>query len=348
MTTIAAKQRADNWLPQFCSSGFALPVLLVSTIALTIIQLAPSSDASFSASRYSMGLVFVLALSSASIALLCALRPLLLAVAVRAAVLVTFLVVFAVATVGSALIYWMDLALGLGGTVGPDRLYEFVFGNASAAAIIWAVMLRYFYVREQWQREVKAQARLQFLALQARIRPHFLFNSMNTIASLIRTSPLEAERAVVDLSDLFRAALTAGDADATLQQELELSKRYLDIEALRLGSRLNYEINCESALLNTPMPNLLLQPLVENAVVHGIQRLEQGGTVVIDVSNRNTAVDITIRNPTPVPPSPARGGTGTAIDNVAQRIRLRFGGDSELRVAPGSGTFAVSVRIPRP
>ncbi len=111
-------------------------------------------------------------------------------------------------------------------------------GCAATVALITALALRYFYVSDRWAAQVQANARAEADALQARIRPHFLFNSMNLIASLLRRDPLVAEQAVLDLSDLFRAALGAGEGDSTLRGECELAERYLAIESLRLGERL--------------------------------------------------------------------------------------------------------------
>ena len=134
---------------------------------------------------------------------------------------------------------------------------------------------------EQWQERVEAASKAQVDALQARIRPHFLFNSMNTIASLIRTRPAEAERTVEDLSDLFRAALGSAETPGTLGEELDLMDHYLRIEKLRLGDRLRVEIEADELPRDLPLPRLLLQPLVENAIYHGVQPLADGGTIRI-------------------------------------------------------------------
>ena len=134
--------------------------------------------------------------------------------------------------------------------------------------------MRDFYVSDRWAAQIQANARVEADALQARIRPHFLFNSMNLIASLLRRDPLVAEQAVLDLSDLFRAALDAGEGDSTLRGKCELAQRYLAIESLRLGERLAVQWGREEPLPWTlPVPRLYLQPLVENAVLHGTARL---------------------------------------------------------------------------
>lgn len=147
--------------------------------------------------------------------------------------------------------------------------WRFVGGSAAVEALITALALRYFYVIDRWEAQVGAHARAEVDALQARIRPHFLFNSMNMIASLLRRDPEVAERAVLDLSDLFRAALGAGEGNSTLTEEVQLAERYLDIEQLRLGERLQVEWHKTEPLpWALAMPRLMLQPLLENAVLH--------------------------------------------------------------------------------
>ena len=168
------------------------------------------------------------------------------------------------------------------------RMHRFVGGSAAIATLIVAVVLRYLYAVDGWQAQVRASARAEADALQARIKPHFLFNSMNTIAGLVRRDPDVAERAVLDLSDLFRAALGAGQGESSLAEEVELAERYLSIEQLRLGERL--QVRWRGATSRCPgscrLPRLVLQPLVENAVLHGISRLPAGGTIDIELAMR--------------------------------------------------------------
>jgi two-component system, LytTR family, sensor histidine kinase AlgZ len=143
-------------------------------------------------------------------------------------------------------------------------------------------MLRYFWVAAQWRRNVEAEARSRIRALQARIRPHFLFNSMNTIAALTRSDPARAEEAVEDLADLFRASLSDATSTVTLKEELELSRIYQRIEQHRLGDRLAVEWRIKALPLRARIPALSVQPLLENAIYHGIEQLAGGGTVVVE------------------------------------------------------------------
>ena len=245
---------------------------------------------------------------------------------------------------GSAVVYSMDHALGFGLTAPAGAIWRFSIGNAAICALIAAALLRYLYVRELWQERVHAAAKAQVDALQARIRPHFLFNSMNTIASLIRKRPTDAERAVEDLSELFRAALGTREMLGTLGEELDLIGHYLRIESLRLGERLKLDLDLQALPRDLPLPPLLLQPLVENAVYHGIQRMPEGGTLSMHGAHNDGMIEIVVRNP--LPDDVAHPRNAHALANVRARIEYHFGDKAALIVQPARGEFTVTVRLP--
>jgi two-component system sensor histidine kinase AlgZ len=233
--------------------------------------------------------------------------------------------------------------------LGTDSRGVFVRDNVAIAALLGAAMLRYFYVLAQWQARLAAVTRAQVDALQARIRPHFLFNSMNTVAALIRVDPDAAERTVEDLSELFRAALGQhNNDDGTLGDELALIERYLAIEQLRLGDRLRVQRDIESLPDNFPLPRLLLQPLVENAVRHGIQPLIGGGEVILRGQRNGNAILIEIINP--LPATAAEPGNGHGLDSVRQRVTYRYGPQARVEAGPQSGPdgerFIVRLHLP--
>ena len=149
------------------------------------------------------------------------------------------------------------------------RHIDFLVRTTTIGAIVGAIALRYMHLQLMWKRDLARQAQARVEALQARIRPHFLFNSMNTIASFTRTQPELAEQVVEDLSDLFRASLS-DSSSSNLGGELALARGYLRIEALRLGERLQVEWEVDELPPTVEIPPLTLQPLVENAVIHGI------------------------------------------------------------------------------
>jgi two-component system sensor histidine kinase AlgZ len=215
------------------------------------------------------------------------------------------------------------------------------------AALITAVVLRYLYAVDGWQAQVRASARAEADALQARIKPHFLFNSMNTIAGLVRRDPALAERAVLDLSDLFRAALGVGDSDSSLAEEVELAERYLAIEALRLGPRLQVAWHkAEPLPWSLPLPRLVLQPLVENAVLHGISRLPQGGTVEIELRQDGELLRIAVRNPSPPPRDPDGRGAQHAQRSIGHRLAYAFGPRARMAAAWEAGYYRCELSVP--
>jgi two-component system sensor histidine kinase AlgZ len=242
------------------------------------------------------------------------------------------------------------LSLGFGGMLnfGPTaRDVGFtLMRNLAIALILIGLALRYFYLHyeSELRLQVQAQARLQ--ALQARIRPHFLFNSMNTIASLTHDQPDLAEHAIENLSDLFRASLAA-EASISLQQELELTRSYIDLEALRLGDRLevNWQLPAEEPLLH--LPALTLQPLVENAIYHGIEPLSDGGAIdiVIDASDAN--IEISISNPLiSTQNANQRKGNQMALENIRERLALAFDGAASMDLSETQSRYTVKLTIP--
>jgi two-component system sensor histidine kinase AlgZ len=215
------------------------------------------------------------------------------------------------------------------------------------STVIAAVILRYLYVQHQWRQQVLAEARARIQALQARIRPHFLFNSMNTIAALTRSQPEAAEAAIEDLSDLFRASLGQADDRTTLGDELELARRYLHIETLRLGDRLSVTWDMDALPLDVKVVPLMLQPLLENAIYHGIEPLPGGGMIRVTGRLKDGMVEFEISNPVPADAScvPHRGSQ-IAQENIRQRLLLAFGDTARLETSLRDGVYRVSLRYP--
>ncbi|OEY66450.1 sensor histidine kinase [Marinobacter sp. X15-166B] len=215
-----------------------------------------------------------------------------------------------------------------------------------AALLITLMVLRYFYLQHQHQLQRQAEMQSRLTALQARIQPHFLFNSMNTIASLIATRPEQAEEAVVDLSELFRASLRTQNRLIPLQDELSLCRRYLTIETLRLGPRLQVVWDLASGLEQQAIPPLTLQPLLENAIYHGIQPRPGGGTVTIRVYRNQYFVYLMVQNPRPDSGAAAHQGNRIALDNTQARLQALFGEPAVLKHSQQNDIYTVTLRLP--
>ena len=184
--------------------------------------------------------------------------------------------------------------------------------------------------------------------LQSRIKPHFLFNCLNTIASLIRKQPKLAEQATEDLADLFRASLQDNQDNHTLEDELTICKRYLRIEQHRLGNRLRLDWQISSLPINIKLPALCLQPLLENAIYHGIEPLHDGGTVLISGTVEEDHLMISIHNPAPKQDNNTHHGNRLALDNIRQRLESFFNKNNLLSVDLTDHQYTVTVIIPNP
>ncbi|MBB6188029.1 histidine kinase [Rhodanobacter sp. MP7CTX1] len=327
-------------LPDFCGLPALFALFVVGALTVTVMWLA-RDERNWSA--YSVSMLFVTWMVLVVAVALCKLRPLLQRLPGRTPYVGVWLLIVLIVLAASTAAHWFDGSLEM--QLIKASMGVFVRDNVVIAALLGAAMLRYFYVLAQWQARLAAVTRAQVEALQARIRPHFLFNSMNTVAALIHVDPAAAERTVEDLSELFRAALGQHDtADGTLGEELALIERYLAIEQLRFGARLRVQREVDDLPPDFPLPRLLLQPLVENAIRHGIQPLLDGGEVTLRGRRDGDGVRIEIINP--LPASPSAPGNGHGLDSVRQRIAYRYGPRGGVQAGAQGDRFVVQLQLP--
>lgn len=227
-----------------------------------------------------------------------------------------------------------------------DAHSTFIIRTFAISSIVIALAMRYLYISSEWRRSIVLEAQARISALQALIRPHFLFNSMNTIASLTRTDPARAEEAVEDLSDLFRANLGSSTNRSSLKQELETAAIYQRIEKLRLGDRLAVRWDIDELPMRTLMPSLTIQPLLENAIYHGIELLPEGGEVRIKGSKTDSHLTISISNPVATDEKRATDGNQMAMANIQQRFELAYGSNGSVDINDTGDLFTVTLRFP--
>jgi two-component system sensor histidine kinase AlgZ len=343
-----APPHADGWMPDLCRLPRLAMMFAVAELVVLVLVLSPDDGARSNFGRFASASGFALWLALTIAALLCASRRWLSRLPVALGAVAAVAGATAIAAVGAATVFRLDHSLGYGLVPGGVAIRHFVLGSATIAALITAVVLRYLYVIDGWQAQVRASARAEADALQARIRPHFLFNSLNAIAGLMRTDPAVAEHALLDLSDLFRAALDAG-GESTLAGEVELAERYLAIESLRLGTRLQVAWERGEPLpWRMPMPRLVLQPLVENAVLHGVSRLPEGGRIDISLAQEAGALRIAVSNPAPAAPATASAGSGHAQRSIGHRLAYAFGPEARMTAGMDAGYYRVELRLPVP
>ena len=224
-------------------------------------------------------------------------------------------------------------------------------GNALVSAVMVAIGGYRERIEEMQLRELRARHEAlsaQMQALQARIQPHFLFNSLNTVASLIEEDPKRAEAVVEKLADLFRYTLAASQRSfVPLGDEIDAVASFLELEALRFGERLKAALHADPQAAGVPVPPLLLQPLVENAVLHGIAPRREGGRLEVSVARRAGRLLLCVEDDGPGPGGSPRRGSGTALADLRQRLALLYGDAASLDVGRGSlGGFRVEIALP--
>lgn len=230
------------------------------------------------------------------------------------------------------------LVRDMSGGAFPD-LGRFLVVSVAVAA----VLLGYFDLRGRALSPALTEARLQ--ALQARIRPHFLFNSINAVLSLIRSDPRRAEQALEDMAELFRVAMSDTRKLSPLAREVELCRQYLELEALRLGDRLRVEWHTEKMPGEALVPPMILQPLVENAVYHGIEPGASPGVVTINVYKNRDEIHMAIKNPYHAGGS-EHAGNRIALANIRERLSLHFDAEARLDTQVSGGTYQVHITLP--
>jgi two-component system sensor histidine kinase AlgZ len=329
----------DVFLPNFCSIRSVFAVVVVGEL-LVFVMVLIRGDASDPWQALSLLSLFVQWIALGSTAALCLLRPWLQRLSAAAAATLSYGVILGITAVVSEAGYRV--------VNGPDAVGHggFVLRSLLVAAIVAAVLLRYLYLQHEWRQRLQAATEARIDALQARIRPHFLFNSLNTIASMIATAPEEAERMVEDLADLFRASLSRSDRMTPLRDELALVDGYLRMEQLRMGERLRVHWDAASVPRDALIPPLTLQPLLENAVYYGIEPRRGGGTVSIRGRVIDSGLEVEVENPTPGTAPRRSSGFGMAQANVRERLQLAFGRQGRLEVSEREGVYHVIVRFP--
>jgi two-component system, LytTR family, sensor histidine kinase AlgZ len=335
------------FIPDFCAPRMVLAVVLIAElVAVTLTLARPDTPFLTELARISM---FLQWLGLTNAALLCYARSWLARLTVPRSSVAMFALILLNTVVISELALWLGTAFGaVGITERPTEHWPFLLRNAGIAVIVTSLLLRYFFVTHQWQKQVRAEAYSRIQALQARIRPHFLFNSMNTIAALTRSDPKRAEEAVEDLADLFRATLRDSHSPLRLKEELELTRIYQRIEALRLGDRLAVTWDVGALPMRAFVPGLTVQPLLENAIYHGIEPLEHGGTVTISGRVVDGEVELVVSNPVAqnVAAGEQRSGNRLALDNIRQRLELAYAGRGSLAVEQRPDCYKVTLRFP--
>jgi two-component system sensor histidine kinase AlgZ len=330
---VSIRQTAhQDLLPDFRNLGVIARVLLAVNAALLAGALFASADVLHALERFVEAAAFT--------------EPLLFVIIV---------VLFTLSGVLRRLPYWSGCAAVLALVAALAAAYVAATGVSVAPArvlvlaiLVAAALLAYFRLLWKAHSPALAEARLQ--ALQARIRPHFLFNSLNTVLALIRRDPLRAERALEDLADLFRTLMSDARQFVRLSDEIALLERYAELEQLRLGERLRITWDLDGAPVDALLPPMVLQPLLENAVYHGVEPSAEAGDVLVRIERLGNRVLARIENPYLVDaqgrPEVQRAGNRMALENIRERLQLFFDAEARIATQSAAGRYCVEIEIP--
>jgi two-component system sensor histidine kinase AlgZ len=347
---VGAAPESDNansqaYLPDFCAAGTVFIVVLIAELVAILLTLAAHQAPGIFLVELASNSLFVLWLAVLGSAVMCLFRDRLESAGKTRAFVLSFIVLellcLTMAEISYQLAWFFPDFIAVRGSHA-----EFIMRTFAISSIIIALAMRYLYVSSEWRRSIVLEAQARISALQALIRPHFLFNSMNTIASLTRSDPKQAEEAVEDLSDLLRANLGGSGNRTTLKEELEVAAIYQRIEKLRLGDRLTVRWDVGNLPMRAMIPSLTIQPLLENAIYHGIELLPDGGEVTVTGKRDDQYLEITMSNPVAGGDDRRRGGNKMAFANIRQRFELAYGERATVEVRDGGDTYCVMLRFP--
>jgi two-component system sensor histidine kinase AlgZ len=320
-------------LPNFCNLGVMLRSLAVVNLLFAGAAVLRASSLEGAGNEFLVLAAFGEPVLILSLVALCAARRPLHAMGYTASI--------AVVAVFEVVVTWLGAQFF--GHFLPDRGPMPLAQLAFLVLFATGVTIAYFDLRSRALSPAIAEARIQ--ALQARIRPHFLYNSINAVLSLMRSEPRRAERALEDMADLFRVLMADNRTLAPIAGEVELARQYLAIESLRLGERLKVTWNIEKMPPDALVPPLLLQPLAENAVYHGVEPIQAGGEIAIEVRLDEGQIVMTLTNPF-LGESPRLAGNKMAIANIRERLQLHFDAEASMKSEVRDGTYTVTIRMP--
>lgn len=327
--------RRGGGIPDFRNLGVCLRTLLLVNLMALIAAILESTDIARIGSTLAEISAFMQPILLLSLLILYVASPLLRKMPYAAGVIFILLATLGVTSTAH---YFSGAMLGL----------ESIPPLASACLltlIVTGITLHYFNLRHRALSPAITEARLQ--ALQARIRPHFLFNSINAVLSLMRSNPKRAETALEDLADLFRVLMADNRDLVPLAQELALSRQYLALEKLRLDERLHISWQIDNMPPDALIPPLVLQPLLENAVYHGIEPLHEGGEIIINIYTERNAVHVVLSNPYTAKSSHQhQNGNKMALTNIRERLALHFDAEAQLSTEIKDGVYQVHIVVP--
>jgi two-component system sensor histidine kinase AlgZ len=332
----------DFFLPDLCHTQSILFLVLIAELLVLVVVVVPTRLIDFDWTRLGLASLFVQWVVLLSAGLLCNLRPILSRMSTLGATVAAYALILSVTLGFSVVAEYVLMA-----DTWSIRQTGAVGRNLLVAAVMAGIAFRYFFLQHRLRSQEQAELNSRIQALQSRIRPHFLFNSMNIIASLISIDPEAAEEVVEDLSVLFRASLDdSSNQPVRLSEELDLCEKYVHIESLRLDDRLTVFWDIDVDIDQVRIPMLTLQPLIENSIYHGIQPNPAGGTVNIAISGEDDRIVIDISNPLAPDTFSHESGNSMALDNIRGRLEAIYGAEAGVTTSQDDTTFHTRIFYP--
>lgn len=325
-------------LPHFCQASTVYLTIITSlllAILLSLVEPNWQEDFWYNLSTFSL---FILWTSLTSIGILCLTRRYYQSITLKK---------FSLFAISTILTVTVAYSIVVGAYLSLELSPWFLIRNLMVAALVSGVFFRFYFLRQEslWRIQSEAEARIQ--ALQSRIRPHFLFNSLNTLANLAAVDPEKTEQMILDMADIFRASMQRSDVLIPFSEEKQLCHQYLSLEKQRLGDRLSVEWQVNHVADNLLVPPLLLQPLLENAVYHGVQKHPDGGTIAIKGVSYQKHIQLEITNPLPPVEAANHKGNSMALRNIRQRLEVLYGNKAQLSYHQAQGQFYCILKIPK-
>ncbi len=344
--TTPEAQADDGFLPDFCSAPVVMNVVIIAEMFAFVTTLI-TRRISFSILEDLLLIsLFVQWIAISSIAALCYTRRYLNRLPNVRALGMSYALLLLVTLLVSEAAIWVLYALGRISTPRPEWHLYFHIQNFTVSLLVNGLALRYILAKHELRQRTLSEARAKIQALQSRIRPHFVFNSLNIIASLTRNEPARAEAAIEDMADLFRMMLSEDEQLVPIKKEVDVAKKYLALETLRLDQRLHVEWDIGTFPRKAAVPVLTLQPLLENAVRHGIEALPTGGTVAVKLWEESGDIHIRVDNPYPTKSKTRPDFPSRSLDNIRQRLQSHYGDAARLETRGENGQFSVTVVVP--
>ena len=347
---MAAKPDTENsetqaYLPDFCAAGTVFIVVLIAELVAILLTLAAHDRPGMFMTELAKTSMLILWIALLGAGIMCLARDRLQSAGKTRAFVISFIMLELLCLALAEIAYQITRVFAQL-TIIDDSHSGYILRTIAISSIVIALAMRYLYISSEWRRSIELETQARISALQAVIRPHFLFNSMNTIASLTRTNPRQAEEAVEDLSDLLRANLGGSGDRTSLKAELEVAAIYQRIEKLRLGDRLSVRWDVADLPMRALIPSLTIQPLLENAIYHGIELLPDGGEVIVTGIRDGEFLVITISNPVAPGIKRSKDGNKMAMSNIRQRFELAYDNRATVDVADTDTKFTVTLRFP--